>query len=289
MIGRTIFGAALFGLALAGAARPGLAQTAAVPASGPASAPACFTGLIYDVAARAVRSPQDLVAQVRRQVDVLFVGERHGVEAHPKATACLIAHLGDWPKALVVEHIRTDQQGIVDAHRLAHPERASGLGAALTWWQSGWPSWRVYEPLFSVAWIARLGLRGADLPSATAPVEADLRARVGAQAGAAAFDGMARGWAAAIRRAHCDLIDDARAKTLALTQISRDLAMAEAVTTAGPGTVFFGGRAHVRRDRSVPLLLGAALKSRTLSVALMEDEDRVGGGIAPAVLPHHRA
>ena len=257
----------IFGLAIVSAARTGLAQTAMEPA--------CFTGMIYDVAARAERAPQDVVAQIRKQAHVLFVGERHGVEAHPKMAACLIAHLGDWPKALVVEHIRADQQGIVDAHRQAQPEKASGLGAALTWWQSGWPSWRIYEPLFSVAWLARLGLHGADLPSSATPVEADLRTRVATLAGAAAFDGMERSWSAAMRQAHCDLIDAARSKTLALTQINRDLAMAQtvaaAVKTSGPGAIFFGGRAHARRDRSVPLLLGPELKERALSVALMED------------------
>jgi uncharacterized iron-regulated protein len=263
-----ILRATVCGLALIGTAHTANAQTD--------KEPTCFSGIIYDVAARAVRPHQDVVAKIRKQADVLFVGERHGVEAHPKTAACLIANLGDWPKSLVVEHIRADQQGVVDAHRLANPEKASGLGAALTWWQSGWPSWRVYEPLFSVAWIARLGIRGADVSSAAPMIEADLRTRVAAHAGMTAFDGMERSWSEAMRRAHCDLIDADRAKILALAQINRDLTMAQtlvdAVKSAGAGAIFFGGRAHARRDRSVPLLLGANLTSRSVSVALMEDE-----------------
>ena len=97
--------------------------------------------------------------------DIVAIGEEHGIKAHTNFAACLINQL-DAPQkhALVVEQISSDQQNIIDDYRNEHPELVSGLGKELKWWQTGWPAWHIYLPLFNSVWQRKVKLIAGDMP-----------------------------------------------------------------------------------------------------------------------------
>jgi len=207
------------------------------------------------------------------------------VRAHPEAAACLLGAVmaartastapaagssGIVSPEVVLEMLAADQQPVVDGYRAAHPEVADGLGAALKWWETGWPAWSVYLPLIEQAWRTRSILRAGDMAKAASPLdERQLSQAFGKQ-----LPVVRASWAAAMKAAHCDLIDDAKASELATRQASRDVAMAAAVSTVVATqrpVLLYAGRAHVRSDRAVGLLLGARHgKNAPVTVALQE-------------------
>ena len=239
----------------------------------------CLSGAVYAVPARGAVVEVPLVAlpsQVGPDVHALYIGERHGIKGHPRAAACLMSHLAGRVHTLVLEQIRQDQQSIVDTQFTSHPESAGQLGAALTWWKSGWPAWRVYEPLLAMAWIGRMAIRGGDVPTGmNTPSEVELAEQFATRTGSR-FERAVTSWSAAMRQAHCNLIEDARARSLAVTQVHRDLSMAgvmQAALRPDGIAMFYSGRAHVRRDRSVPSLVGGDVARSQLSIALIEDSE----------------
>jgi hypothetical protein len=141
-----------------------------------------------------------------------------------------------------------------------------GLGAKLRWWESGWPAWPVYAPLFASVWHDRIALIGGDLPkSAPAPDLQTTTDRLGP-------DGkmMVGAWSDAMKKAQCGLADDATAQKAGLAEAARDLAFADALTKGDDKKIFYAGRSHVQLDRSVPHILAAKNVGPLVSVALQE-------------------
>ncbi len=202
---------------------------------------------------------------------IVMLGERHGTRGHTEAAACLLRHLtASKPTSVVLEMLARDQQSIVDLYRRQHPEIVDGLGTELRWWETGWPAWGLYTPLFEEIWRTRSRVMAGDQQRATPPVDmAKLEAALGTDTKPALAS-----WAQSMKGAHCDLIDDAKAAALAHKQASRDLAMSEQLLAAAkPDTIAFlyVGRAHVRRDRGVPLQVTHAAPARkTVTIALQE-------------------
>ena len=97
----------------------------------------------------------------------ILVGERHGIKNHPLALTCILSALKNEQSDLFLEHINTDQQRTVDEYRKMHPLHAGGLGKALKWWETGWPEWGIYAPIFEHSWRLNISLYGADLPNNT--------------------------------------------------------------------------------------------------------------------------
>jgi len=202
-----------------------------------------------------------------------LIGERHGVRGHPQTLGCLVQHLAQpTPPTVVLEMLTADQQVALDSYRHAHPELIDGLGAALTWWTTGWPVWPIYQPLFETSWHVRAPILAGDMAKATPTASADaLTTTFGTDALT-----VHASWTVAMKIAHCNLIPDATASDLASRQSTRDIAMTQAVTTArqaGRITLLYAGRAHIWNNRSVGFLMrrGAVNPVRPLpSVALFE-------------------
>jgi uncharacterized iron-regulated protein len=224
-------------------------------------------GAVYGTKAVSVEA----VVNEIRSTGIVLLGERHGIRGHTEVAACLLRLLtATKPTAVVLEMLARDQQSIVDLYRRQHPEIVDGLGTELRWWETGWPAWGVYTPLFEEIWRTRSWLLAGDQQRATPPVEmAKLEAALGAHLTPALAS-----WSKSMKSAHCDLIDDAKAATLAQKQASRDLAMTEQLLAAAkPDTVAFlyVGRAHIRRDRGVALHVAHAASARkVVTIALHE-------------------
>lgn len=235
----------------------------------------------------------------------VLLGERHGVAAHPKAAGCLIEALaGRGGVALVLEHLRQDQQGVVDAYRASHPEVVAGLGTRLAWWESGWPVFKIYLPLFEAAWRQRVPVVGGDLPR----IEGNSRTKGDASRSdsgkhrnahpvspssaitpptvlstEALPETLVTAWGKAMGEAHCGLVDDKRKAELGALQVRRDQAMAAAIRGRPEGfTLLYAGRSHVRHDRGVPKHLGDG--RALISIALQEMRDVSGAIDRPAVI-----
>ncbi|MCA0404962.1 MAG: ChaN family lipoprotein [Proteobacteria bacterium] len=213
----------------------------------------------------------EISSQIRASASVLL-GERHGVVAHPRSAACLLQSLAEESGptvSLVMEHLRSDQQSAVDLYRESHPEVAGGLGPALKWWETGWPAWKIYQPLVEAAWQQRASLRAGDISKADSD-----RLRNSASRDASAYPALVASWGEAMAEAHCGLIEAGRKVELGALQVVRDMSMAKAVESA-PGRIvmLYAGRAHIRKDRSVPQHLGAR---KAISVALWETRDGRG-------------
>lgn len=217
----------------------------------------------------------DAMAAGVSKAEVVAVGERHGLREHVGAASCLLKALGrkqDFAgrTSLVVEHIASEKQPLIEAYRREHPEDASGLGEALQWSKSGWPAWPVYEPLYAAAFAGRHPVYGSDWKKGTPPPsEDDLASRLG---GADASH-VVRTWAGLMNEAHCGTLDEARSLVFARAQTGRDLAMAGVVQSElskGNRVLFYSGRSHSRKDISVPFIVGAGAKVRVASISLQE-------------------
>jgi len=198
---------------------------------------------------------------------VVALGERHGVAAHPRAAACLLSELvqDGAPVSLAVEHIASDRQTIVEAVRAANPETPDRLGVALRWWETGWPAWKVYAPLFAAAWRHRLPVIAADRPPGRPlPPAAEVVAELGPGGRA-----VLASWTKSLRQARCGLGDAAELRRAAVAQAARDLHFATFVRAGGDRVLFFAGRAHVRLDRGLSERISIA-PDKLLSVALQE-------------------
>lgn len=258
-----------------------LATALVTLAASEASAQSLCAGEIVTTTGSAVRlagfRAEDLAAAVLAERPILILGERHGVEAHPRAGACLLSLLGDVDKRLVVEMLGEGGQQAIATRREKYPETASGLGVDLAWASSGWPEWRIYLPLFDAAWISRSAVVAGDPPEeATRDGERIAAAR---QALGPAADPAQRSWRAGLAEAMCGLASDEHLAAAAEAQMVRDARMAERLGEAGADVVpiLYAGRAHARRDRSVPLhLLRTAERRPIVSVALWEDHDADG-------------
>jgi uncharacterized iron-regulated protein len=213
-----------------------------------------------------------------------LLGERHGVRGHTAAFACLVRALAarDLPPArprppsIILEMIAADQQEQLMRYRTLHPEIHEGLGQELRWWESGWPNWSIYASIFEVAWSVRAPILAGDLPRTAKRLE---RSRIDATFKKNTGSVLAS-WSQSMMAAHCDLIPRAKADELAETQASRDMAMAAAVNASAASgravSLLYAGRAHVRRDRSVPVVLDGMTPPRQ-SVVIALQETTVAG------------
>ena len=117
-----------------------------------------------EVAGPAISSTLQQLTNKLGDHTALAIGERHGVEEHPRAAGCLLASISKRANyTLVLEHLDPAQQVVLDQYRLDHPEVVDGLGTALKWWTSGWPAWSIYKPLFETAWLGRAPILAGDV------------------------------------------------------------------------------------------------------------------------------
>ncbi len=223
-------------------------------------------GRIWSVADGKIISPAALVDRLAGSRYVL-VGEFHDNPDHHRLQAFIVAELaaaGRHPR-VVMEMIDKDRSSQLEAF-LARPDRtAAGLGDAVNWPDSGWPSWPQYQPIAEAALAAglviaagdppRAEMRGvtkdgaASLPKATVarlrldrPFEATLEAALRQE----------------IIAAHCNMLPPQAMDKFVLLQRLRDAHLAEAMRAGGDaGAILIAGGGHVRRDRAVPLYLDA--------------------------------
>jgi uncharacterized iron-regulated protein len=194
----------------------------------------------------------------------------------------MLAHVADnGARPLVAfEMIDAGQEESLRRHLADHPGDAAGLGAALGWDKSGWPDWRLYQPIAATALNLGATLAPANLTNAQVRAIAKGETSVALpplppeQTSALEHE---------IKAGHCGMLPDAAIPGMMRVQRSRDTVMAQALSRGleHAGTaVLIAGAGHVRTDRGVPVAL-ADLRpgARVLALAFIEVKE---GETAPA-------
>lgn len=237
-----------------------------------------------------------VLAGAAADADLIVLGEVHDNPAHHALRGAVLERLakereaaGRPKPAVVMEHLRTDQQSALD--RFTELQRdAEGKGTAdallgfLDWDATGWPPQSMFQPLFRDILSARLAIVPGDAP------RDDIR-NVARQGIAALDDAMrqrlklveplpkplADTLAAELKESHCGLMPEAALAPMAIAQRYRDAHLADALVKAADkagAAALLTGNGHVRADRGVPYYLRKMAANRTLlTVMLVEVED----------------
>lgn len=184
--------------------------------------------------------------------DIVAIGEEHGKIEHTQFTACLIDHLKQ-PKnySLVVEQITSDKQEIIDNYRMEHPEIVSGLGAKLNWWQTGWPSWKIYLPLFEGVWRHKIKLIAGDKPTFNPDEHIVHRLTTYHGEGYAAIYEI---WKKRLNSVYCGRISDKELDVQIVKQMFRDVYMTQIILKEGvtkSKVLYYSGKSHVNLNTNL--------------------------------------
>lgn len=242
--------------------------------------------------------------------DIILLGERHGREAFQSRERQILEALalGDVYPALVFEMLQPNQMQTLEAHRAEHPEAASGLGAALTWWDTGWPAWSFYQPIFELAYLARLSIIAGDLNDEDQLAARDEERRGPSGLDLYPFGAEMRGsrihgsWLDSLERAHCGLVERSDLNDRASLQVARDQALALATAKAALGldqdeelprqageirqpVVLIAGSAHTRLDRGVGAYLADYLVDAKIVSIVMRERLFSGQGVVEQDVP----
>lgn len=261
-------------LGLVSTAAPGLAQQVADPA---AADDACAFSTIIDLRTGLPATPQALYGEARG-TQLVFVGERHGTPEHVQLAACILEEKsGGRPPVLALEHVPASSQNALDDWRRENGFDADLFADIVGWERLGWPSFEIYRPLVEIAGSARAHVLGTDRPQpGSGGPSADALIEVAPPYGLQTDD-IVEAWIPDMIAGHCDLVNEDAAGRMALAQMDRDRIMAGRLIAGrgrGVSALYFGGKAHVRRDRAIPYLMDRTDRPPTMLViaAFTQDE-----------------
>lgn len=240
-----------------------------------------LSGQIWQPASGTFIAPAALVSRLVAARFALL-GEKHDNADHHRLQAWLVRALFDAGRrpALAFEMFSGDEDAAIARARAAAPLDAAGIARAVDWTHSGWPDFRLYEPIVRAALEGGTPIVGANL---SRTVMQTMR-----HGGLAALDpaqrtalGLERplpteaslGLFAEIRSSHCDALPDESVERMVDIQRARDAQMALALARVGgrDGAVLIAGAGHTRADRGVPWSLARQAAGATvMSLAFVE-------------------
>jgi uncharacterized iron-regulated protein len=240
-----------------------------------------LVGRIWDVRRERVVDERALVRDLASARFVLL-GEKHDNPDHHALQARLLQALVDAGRRPTVawEMLTPAQAAALGRHLAERPRDSAGLGPAVGWERSGWPEWRLYEPIARAAMLAGLPMVAANLDDTrlramrrdgVGALDPALVARYGLDAPLAGD--VQAAMSDEIREAHCGHASPAAVGTMVAMQRARDATLADALAAApaADGAVLIAGSGHARTDRAVPAhLRRVAPGARTVAVALLE-------------------
>jgi len=238
---------------------------------------------IWGVQAGSFVAPPELVDRLAAARFVLL-GERHDNPAHHALQARLLRGMiaaGRRP-AVGFEMLSTDDASAIARYLASSPKEASGLGEAVDWKRSGWPDWRLYEPIAQAALDAGLPIVATNLSRVA--IEAIRRNGLAGLSGQLARQlGLELPLSPEMREAmrreldesHCGTMDGVALERMVDIQWARDARMAEALVRGGQRDGRpIRGRAplrlrlvHAPGRRRRPVLAAARVSARLSRVA----------------------
>lgn len=245
-----------------------------------------LAGRIWDVAGRRFIDQPALLERLARARFVIL-GEKHDNPEHHRLQALIVRALAAAPRRPVVgfEMLTLDQAPALARHLARAPRDAAGIGDAVEWEKTGWPDWKLYQPIAEAALAEGLPIVATNLPRRTLEamraqgleaLEPVLVRRVGLDQ---PLDPETReAMAADIRESHCGYAPEAALDRMIAVQRARDAHMADRLAAAadGRGGVLIAGAGHARKDWAVPAFLARLVPGAGVaSVAFLEvDDDR---------------
>ncbi len=226
---------------------------------------------------------------------IVLLGEVHDNGAHHALRGYLLAAIatdlqrqGQRAPALVMEHIRTDQQPSLGQTPSLNPgdPRAEALAllTRLDWANSGWPNGDLFLPIFEAVITHRIPVLPGHPTRAEvrdvarkgiAALPADTVSQLGMDVPLSAP--LADALLDELEASHCGLMPRTAFSNMALAQRYRDAHMAAALIAAAANhgsSVLLAGNGHVRTDRGVPWDLRRMMPARkALTVLLLEVTD----------------
>src|SRR2546429_888569 len=228
-----------------------------------------LVGRIWDVKAGAFIGEDALVARLVASRFVLL-GERHDNADHHALQAKLVRAMVEAGRrpALGFEMLATDEAPAIARYLARSPKDAAGLGDAVNWSRSGWPEWRLYQPIAQVALDASVPIVATNLSRAAT----DAVRRNGLPGLGPTLMSQLRlaeptpdtrlAMTRELRESHCGQIPEDVIDRMADIQWARDARIAASLARGGQrdGAVLIAGAGHVRTDRGVPLHLGRQIQ-----------------------------
>jgi uncharacterized iron-regulated protein len=220
-----------------------------------------LVGRVWDVSAATFISEAALNSRLAGSRFVML-GERHDNPDHHALQAKLVRALVEAGRrpAVGFEMLSTDDAPAVARYLARSPKDAAGLGDAVNWTRSGWPEWRLYQPIAQAALDGSLPIVATNLSRpATDAVRRNGLPGLGpalttqlklAEPSPETRSAMAR----EIRESHCGQAPESMIERMVDIQWARDARMAASLTRGGlrDGAVLVAGAGHARRDRGVP-------------------------------------
>jgi uncharacterized iron-regulated protein len=228
---------------------------------------------------------QKLLAEDLVRSAYILLGEKHDNPDHHLLQARLIKILIDLGRrpAVIWEMIPEPKQSILDHYFAEHSRDGPALGESLGWNLSGWPDWRLYQPVAEAAMAAHLPMYAAGLPKTA--VRALARGKPSFKfAKRQRALGLHIALPAEMRKrsleqlfqGHCEMMPRSSLTPLFNVQRAKDAVFAEHMLTSGQndGALLIAGNGHVRKDLGVPLFLRRHQPGiRITTVALVEVQD----------------
>ncbi len=184
---------------------------------------------------------------------IILVGEQHGKKEQIEAASALMTqYYSPQNTALALEHISQKQQDKL-SNWLQDYKNPDQLAIDIKWWQSGWPNWMIYRPLFQTAYQLNMPLIATD---ETRILPSDEIQNIWGDHYAHAY----QAWELIIKDYHKQDIEAKKLHELVILQMSRDIHMAEAIKQylnkhPKAKIIFFAGQDHIRNNYSIPSLL----------------------------------
>lgn len=220
-----------------------------------------------------------------KKADFVLIGEKHDNPDHHWIQAKLVSELAAFERdtAVVFEMLTESQQAPLDTYLESNPRNAAGIGEAVGWESSGWPDWRMYQP------IAQQALYN-DIPLLAGGLDRDMIQEL-ARSGTAALgktrarrlmlgepvsDRTTAEMKQVIYDSHCQQLPEPMLAPMVSITLAKDAAMAdrmiESRNLASAGVaILIAGTGHVRNDWGVPMHLRRRLPdARIVTVGLTE-------------------
>ena len=237
-----------------------------------------LVGKIWSRAKMGFVSAQDFGTALARARYVLL-GEVHDNADHHILQAWAIRTISKLRGARIVEGaaqmdvvamemLSSDQQKAIDKFygrnaRVPRQRTASDFGRLVKWDKSGWPDFKLYEPIIAEALRAHLVVTPGNTTRAeNRKVAKEGLAAVGADVVRRLVldkplpEAVAADLTAEIRDSHCGMLPEGAIPGMVNVQRFRDARMADAMLVSKwKGAALIAGNGHVRRDRGAPWYL----------------------------------
>jgi len=236
------------------------------------------------------RASVDALTQAMMRQPIVLLGEVHdNATQHALRVQALrrLLERGARP-AIALEQFDREQQGAVDRVRGEPGDTASRVTRLIeVAGGRGW-QWDLYRPYLALA-------LEQDLPIVAANLSRPLAMRVAQEGLGAVFDASQRGALGLdaipqpvleaqereIEQGHCGRVPREALPAMAQAQIARDATLAQAIEPYfDRGVVLLTGNGHARRDIGVVRHLSAADRARTITIGLLEDDEKAAAEAA---------